>query len=339
MAIALSQADYWALFQESVEGKQPASDEVDIIRKYPSQLGHGFWREVDLREGLYLTIADYTLHDDVISEAPDREHPLEYMFYLCNSSTSGDRVFRAGQYNFCGSGVAPREISRSFAQERHLTVNVHIEPELFGNFLGNPADQLPPELKHLIQQSTQEYYFRSGLTTVPMQVVLQQLLNCPYQGITKRLYLECKVWELLTLLIEQELDIRSGKSQVSSFLKRDDVDRIHHAKEILLNRLDNPPSLLELAHQVGLNDCKLKQGFRQVFGKTVFGYLHDYRLEQAQQLLTTGQINIREAAKAVGYTSQSAFAVAFKRKFGVNPKLFQKSTVLSVSMSNQSSTA
>ena len=68
------------------------------------------------------------------------------------------------------------------------------------------------------------------------------------------------------------------------------VCRIHQAKDILIRQIDNPPSLLSLARQVGINDFKLKQGFRQVFGTTVFGYLHSHRMERAAQLLQGNHI-------------------------------------------------
>ncbi|MEH2252859.1 TonB-dependent siderophore receptor [Nostoc sp.] len=117
-----------------------------------------------------------------------------------------------------------------------------------------------------------------------MQIPLGQILHCPYQGLNKRLYLESKVLELMALAIEQELEIRNSNENAHS-LKPDVVDRIYRARELLLQRLDNPPTLMELAQQVELNSRTLKEGFRQVFGKPAFSYLHDYRLEQARQFL------------------------------------------------------
>jgi AraC family transcriptional regulator, transcriptional activator of the genes for pyochelin and ferripyochelin receptors len=90
-----------------------------------------------------------------------------------------------------------------------------------------------------------------------------------------------------------------------------------------MQNLDNPPSLLDLARQVGLNDRKLKQRFHQVFHTTPFAYLRDYRLERAQQLLMDSEQSIEQVAKAVGYADRSRFAVAFRKKFGVNPKTYQ----------------
>jgi AraC-like DNA-binding protein len=323
MAIAISQADYWELFNtiESTAQGSHSLDEWDVTWIYPEQLGQGYWREICLRDGVELAIAHYQLHDSVTVQLPEREHPLEYSFHLAGGCKTPQSAARTGQFSLWGSGVAPVETAEWSASEQ-IDVNVHIAPERFLTWLSQTSDLIPHELQHLVQPSPQHYYNRSGATTGVMQTALQQILHCPFQGITKRVYLESKVWELMALLIEQELQHHAGKqrTQRTHSLKPDDVDRIHHAKHILLQRLENPPSLIELARQVGLNDCTLKRGFRQVFGTTAFGLLHDYRLEQARQLLEERRLNISEVSQAIGFANRSYFASAFRKKFGVTPR-------------------
>ena len=60
----------------------------------------------------------------------------------------------------------------------------------------------------------------------------------------------------------------------------DDVKSIHEAKNILLKTLDHPPSLIHLARKAGINHYKLKIGFKEVFGTTVFGFVRQQRLEK-----------------------------------------------------------
>lgn len=152
-----------------------------------------------------------------------------------------------------------------------------------------------------------------------MQTALHQILNCPFDGVTKKVYLESKVWELMALLIDQERQ-RQDKQPEPNPLKSDDIERIHHAREILAQQLDHPPSLLDLSRQVGLNDCTLKRGFRQVFGETAFGYLYNQRMETARQLLLAGEVNVSEAARQVGFASRGYFAACFRKKYGVSPR-------------------
>ena len=156
-----------------------------------------------------------------------------------------------------------------------------------------------------------------------MQMVLHQYLHCPYEGAMQQMYLESKAVELIALKLSQ---IQQMTTQASVFdqrkqrsLKSKDINRIHYAREILLRDMANPPSLQQLAEQVGIGDYKLKQDFRRTFGTTVFGYLRSHRLECARQLLIEQQMNVSEAACFVGYSSLSKFTAAFKRQFGILP--------------------
>lgn len=153
-----------------------------------------------------------------------------------------------------------------------------------------------------------------------MQLVLQQIMHCPYQGAMKRLYLESKVMELIALRLGQFLEASGGQKRSPS-LRADDVERIYRAKEILLQNLTDPPSLATLARRVALNEHKLKVGFRELFDTTVFGYLHTQRMERAKQLLEAGSMTIIAIAQTVGY----ATAVILQRRFatGLGPILWR----------------
>jgi len=308
---------------------EPSSreDVLDPIFLYPEQLGQGHHRFIELREGLDLYIAHYQLHDDVLIQLPERPHPLEYTFKIAAdvgqwSQTEAIRVLppsRNGTYCLCGNGLAPVEICHDGAIAPTIEVSVHVEPDVFQSFIGTSFDLAAAKLAYLVRPVDQQYYQRSDTMTPAMQMVVHQLLHCPFQGITQKMYLESKIWELMALLIEQEQTIHHESNSLPA-LKPDDIDRIHQAKEILMNQMDQPPSLLDLARQVGLNDCTLKRGFRQVFGTTAFAYLHDYRLEQARQLLQNHRLNVSEVAHAIGFANRSYFAAAFRKKFGLSPK-------------------
>jgi AraC-like DNA-binding protein len=87
-----------------------------------------------------------------------------------------------------------------------------------------------------------------------------------------------------------------------------------------MERMENPPSLPELARTAGLNETKLKRGFRQLYGTSVFGYLRNQRLDKACMLLASGEMNVTEVPYAVGFSSPSHFTRMFTRHCGVKPK-------------------
>ena len=79
---------------------------------------------------------------------------------------------------------------------------------------------------------------------------------------------------------------------------------------------------MQLSRMVGLNDCTLKKGFREVFDTTAFGYLYNYRLETARNLLETRNAKVTDVVRMVGFKDRSYFAAAFRKKFGVNPSIY-----------------
>ncbi|MCG7409183.1 AraC family transcriptional regulator [Paenibacillus sp. ACRRX] len=148
--------------------------------------------------------------------------------------------------------------------------------------------------------------------------IVRQMLECPYEKAVRRMYLEGKALELLanymhTFLFDSEEHTAAAK------LSKRDMDKVKEAAQVLLYHMESPPSLLELARIVGLNDFKLKLGFKECFGTSAYRYLRDKRLEQAMNLLRKGDVNVTQAAGFVGYANLSHFTAIFRGKFGLNP--------------------
>lgn len=130
------------------------------------------------------------------------------------------------------------------------------------------------------------------------------------------LYLEAKLLELLCTSFQ---DTPATQNRSSCTLSSQDIASLHKAKTLLLHNLQSPPSIKELARKAAINEFKLKKGFKQLFGTTIYGALHEHRLEEAKQLLLNNDINIQEAAALVGYSSLGHFSKIFKAKYGVLP--------------------
>ncbi|NEP19179.1 MAG: helix-turn-helix transcriptional regulator [Leptolyngbya sp. SIO4C1] len=311
MTIRISRNYVWEIYFEDEPTKYcyDSADEYDVLWQYPSQFGQGYSRQIELPDGSGLMISDYQLHDRLEIKVPERPGDC-IQFDFCLSGGY------AGQHWITSTGVHPPELSAEFSELRHLFVYGWISSERFASFAGNADKEIDPALKQLIQQPDQQNYVRLGNTSPMMQAIMQQILHCPYWGMTKRMYLESKLLELMALLLDQEKEVQQGEL-INTSLNPDDIDRLHHARNLLLQQIKQPPSLKELARQAGLNEYTLKRGFRQVFGRTVFGYLHDHRMEQARQLLETGIYKVEDVAQTVGYRNLSAFSRAFHKHFGV----------------------
>ena len=293
----------------------------------PSLLGCGYGREIQLRPGLWLSVGSYQKSQTHIYKGPHHQTmPLTLVFYI----SGGMRVENSGleivqeevagkSYLYCLPSTF--EIEELPATIHIRSVKIRILPELMPVF-SDRMHELPIAIRTAIEHPKKAQLYVPNRITPEQHHILQEILQWPYQGITRQFYLEGKVLELLALYFNQILS--PAPSQQSPLLTRD-IDRIYHARDILTQMIASPPSLPELAKQVNLNERKLKEGFHQVFNTTVFGYLHDYRMEQARRLLQTGQLNVQETARWVGYASRSSFVVAFKKKFQVTPSQYARS--------------
>jgi AraC-like DNA-binding protein len=97
------------------------------------------------------------------------------------------------------------------------------------------------------------------------------------------------------------------------------IKKMHMAREIIASNLARPCSIIDLAQQVGTNDCYLKKNFKQVFGTTIYGYLQKERMEKSKDLILAGNKKIAEVARIAGYKHASHFTTAFKKYFGYSP--------------------
>ena len=118
---------------------------------------------------------------------------------------------------------------------------------------------------------------------------------------------------------------KSGDADVERcpfLVDEENVRKIRNAKEIILNQMTEPPTLQELSAEIGLNIKKLKEGFKQIYGDTVYGYLLDHKMNEARSMLNSKQYNINEISLKLGYSTSSHFISAFKKKFGTTPKKY-----------------
>jgi len=151
-----------------------------------------------------------------------------------------------------------------------------------------------------------------------LQAIIKEILEAGHPGFIRRIFLESKILELLSIQLHQA----ETKAATKGFSK-DDVARLQEAKQIIAQNLQTPCSLIELARKTGLNDFKLKKGFKTLFGHTVFGYLFELRMDNAYRLLQDGK-SVSEVAEVIGYKNPHHFTAAFKKKFGFLPSQVAK---------------
>ena len=133
------------------------------------------------------------------------------------------------------------------------------------------------------------------------------------------------VWksvELLYLLSaqeEQEMDILPD-----SMPDRNIARSLAETRWYMEEHLDEPLTIPALSRRACLSATTFKEGFRQLYGLPVHTWLRKQRMERAAQLLHTPGLSLEGVAKAVGYSSVSQFAAAFRQQYGVTPGKYRK---------------
>jgi AraC-like DNA-binding protein len=186
----------------------------------------------------------------------------------------------------------------------------------FHALFSSEADYIP----FLSPENVDKKYYTEEDISPSMAIVLSQLFNYALNPSIKNLYYKAKGYELLSLYFNRTED--PSVEQCPFLTDEESVLKIRKAKELVIQNMAEPPGLQELADAVGLTLKKLKMGFKQLYGDTVYGFLFDYKMEYARKLLDSGSYNVNEVGLKVGYSTGSHFIAAFKKKFATTPKKY-----------------
>lgn len=98
------------------------------------------------------------------------------------------------------------------------------------------------------------------------------------------------------------------------------------ARELLRDTwLDGGPrSVGAIAAELGVHPVHLARRFRNHYGQTPGEYLRQCRLERARWLLRRSSVGLAEIAMVAGFSDQSHFTHAFRRRFGASPGAFRR---------------
>lgn len=244
-------------------------------------------------------------------------------FHFCVKGTA-KFVFNQGRYVL---DIHEENSLLLYNPQRELPIDLQVEPnswivsilisiKKFHGLFSQEADYI----SFLNEDNRDKKYYKDGAISPSMAIVLNQLINYNLNNSIKHIYFKGKAYELLSLYFNRSED--ADVEQCPFLIDEANVIKIRKAKDIIVSRMAEPPSLQELADEIGLNIKKLKEGFKQIYGDSVFSFLFDYKMEVARKLLESGENNVNEVGLKVGYSTSSHFIAAFKKKYGTTPKKY-----------------
>ena len=257
--------------------------------------------------------------------------PLELHFHIrgtrkyrivCSHADRRECIAGAGQFAVNHLPFCHGEM-QGVGDQDNLSMNIYITADFLRTFYPEAQwNGLPAPVLSVLQEKSGKARPVGQLasTSPEMAVAVQEIMNCPYQGVLGRMYLEGKSLELIAMALAHG----GAKTKSRNPFSKKERDGVEAARFHLLNDLENPPDLDTLARIAGMNRNKLNRGFRERYGDSVFGVFRRERLDQALRLLDRGDLNVGEVAYAAGFKSHSHLTHAFVKQFGVSPKSYQK---------------
>lgn len=284
-------------------------------------IAQGIYNETTLEDGFYILKFQNESDENQLFK---REVSSDYIqFHFCIKG-GGSFSFNNGNYRL---PILEDTSLLLYNPQRDLPIEVSVQPhswvlsvllpiKKFHTLFSSEANYIT----FLSDENKDRKYYKDAQISPSMAIVLNQLINYNLHPTIKNLYFKGKAYELLSLYFNREEDV--DVTQCPFLVDESNVYKIKKAKEIIIVRMVEPPTLQELADEIQLPLNKLKEGFKQIYGDSVFSFLFDYKMEVARQLLATGSHNVNEVGLKVGYSTSSHFIAAFKKKFGTTPKKF-----------------
>ncbi len=288
-----------------------------------------FHEEINFKSGHWMVMTRQTRGQGLRMPFDQDQAPVCFCYNL--AQTARCTVQNGGKEKMAferkaGDGVLAylpksRGILESASGENVLGISLYFPLENFLEMFGASSDLLGSIRAWATGDGANPAFYHQSRFDSETRLVLWQILQCPYAGKARELFMEAKALELAALKLA-ELDPYSRGDAEEPCGRV--MEQVRQAHQILVERMDAPPDLNQLGRMVGLNRNKLNSGFKELYGDTVFNILRNARLDKARALLRHSELSLVDIAYAIGYNSQANFTTAFRRRFGQSPNMVRK---------------
>jgi len=191
------------------------------------------------------------------------------------------------------------------------------------NALHQLLDEFEIDFSFFTTKSSQKKLYKKRIMTPNEAIVVNQMFKRKKESKFDGIYLKAKVMELLSYYFDEKV-IKNIDNACPNLRDDRNVAKIKKARQLIIEQINEPPTVEALADEVKLSINILKKGFKKIYGDPIYKYLLNYKLELARQLLLSGKYSVKEVSYEMGYSTPTHFIVAFKKKFGITPKKYMQ---------------
>ena len=289
----------------------------------PEKFGKGYCAGFVFNEHIRMFIFNYELKKDLVIENPDIDVPMRMiLFKFQNIFPDLETCSTYKQVKAAPSVlIATRRMNADVVIPIHTntaTINIEVDATYLNGLFD--MSEKSPVLQGLLQ-NTQPLLFEQ-LMFPSLQKIVDEIVNEPVDEAFELFFQRVKAEELICRLL-MELEKRDEKHLYP--LNSRDIQSLYAVKEQMLEHLEIPPVIPELAAHANMSPSKLKRLFRQIFGNSIFSYYQEFRMKEAARLLKEDKLSVSDVGYQLGFTNLSHFSRVFKDHIGLKPKEYSRS--------------
>ena len=177
------------------------------------------------------------------------------------------------------------------------------------------------QLKEKIDRKERLVGHHFAAMSLAQEQALANIFNTPLTGKLGYMMIETSIIQVILLQL-YSLFYKEEAFRTPSVGRRD-LETMQEVKTYLNKNFLDEHSISCLAQKFGTNTNKLMNLFKKVFGKSIFEYIVEQRMDHARKLLREEGMPVAEVSRHLGYKNPNHFSTAFKKRFGVNPSVYR----------------
>ena len=290
--------------------------------KIPEKFGKGYCAGFVFNEHIRMIVSNYELYEDLMVESQEINASKKMIFFKFQNIFSktephlSEKPLKAIPAVLIGTSRINTDGVISI-HTNTATINIEVDANYLNGLF--EVSEKSTVLQNLLLNK-QPLLFEQ-LINPYLQKIVDEIVNESVDETFKLFFLRIKAEELVCRLL-MVLKKREEKHLVA--LNNQDIQNIYKVKEQILEQLEMPPVIKELAVCANMSLSKLKRLFKQIFGNSIFSYYQEFRIKEAARLLKEEKLSVSDVGYQLGFTNLSHFSKVFKEHIGMNPKQYSR---------------
>jgi len=282
----------------------------------PAEFGSGYCSGYLFADQIRLLILNYTLQQDMVLKNPDSDIHHNMILFKLQDVFPVDINIKT--HRLPTVLIATRKIGADILMPIHThtaTINLEINTDYLAGLIASTGNST---VIASLLANNQPLLFEEAIPP-SLPNVVREILNTPATDPFQQYFLRIKAEEIICRLL---MNLEKRKEKQLQSLNQADIQMVYMVRDKILENLDSPPLLSALASTAAVSPSKLKIIFKQVFGKPIYNYYQQFRMQEAARLLRDEKLSVAEVGYHLGFSNISHFGRLFEQHIGIKPKKY-----------------